>query len=145
MENLTYDKLINKYWSVIPDCQGYNRKDSFDRDLLIEKIISRLIEDNEVYVTSDRVIILDPIESWLKGIKKDLLEGYTVFENLDVNTVFTLSIELNEDEIYIICSNENTSNWYTITKKDFITRPLNNILKDGLIQIINNLFFMYNL
>lgn len=141
MENLTYDKLINKYWSVIPDCQGYNRKDLFDRDLLIEKIISRLIEDNEVYVASDRVIILDPIESWLKEIKKDLLEGYTVFENLDVNTVFTLSIELNEDEIYIICGNENSSNWYTMTKKDFITRPLNNILKDGLMQIINNLFF----
>lgn len=140
MENLTYDELVKDYWSVTPGCLGYNRKDPFDRDILIEKIISRLIEDNEVYVSSNRVIILNPVESWLKEVKKELIEGKKHnFDSIDLDTTNTLSIEVKNDTIYIIHSNEFATEWYTMTKDEFIKRPLNNEEKDGLIQIVKEL------
>lgn len=140
MESITYNELIRDYWSVTPGCLGINRRDPFSRDLLIEKIISRLIEDNEVYVASDRVIILSPIESWLKEVKKELIEGERHgFDTIDIDTTNTLSIELKDNTVYIIHSNEYATEWYTMAKDEFIRKPLDNEEKNGLMQVIKNL------
>lgn len=139
MENLSHDQLIKDYWSVTPGCQGINRRDPFNRDLLIKKIISRLIEDNEVFVSSKRVIILSPIESWLKEVKKDLIQGKEKFDNFELDTTNTLYIELKNNVVYVMHSNEYATEWYTFTKDEFIKKPLNNEEKDGLMQVIKNL------
>src|SRR5574344_1326420 len=104
MENLSHDQLIKDYWSVTPGCQGINRRDPFNRDLLIKKIISRLTEDNEVFVSSKRVIILSPIESWLKEVKKDLIQGKEKFDNFELDTTNTLYIELKNNVVYVMHS-----------------------------------------
>lgn len=139
MENLSHDQLIKDYWSVTPGCRGINRRDPFNRDLLIKKIISRLIEDNEVFVSSKRVIILSPIESWLKEVKKDLIQEKEKFDNFELDTTNTLYIELKNNVVYVIHSNEYATEWYTFAKDEFIKKPLNNEEKDGLMQVIKNL------